>query len=90
MAATDGRQQFEREVFPTEIEEIRRRRANVGDKRPLNAPSGEPSTKHDLVGLAFSGGGIRSASFSIGVVALTYALFAIALKTPLEHGLIPF
>ena len=35
MAATDGRQQFEREVFRAEIEEIRRRRANVGDKRPL-------------------------------------------------------
>jgi hypothetical protein len=33
---------------------------------------------------------LRSASFSIGVVALTYALFAIALKTPLEHGLVPF
>jgi putative tricarboxylic transport membrane protein len=33
---------------------------------------------------------LRAASFSIGVVALTYALFAIALKTPLEHGLIPY
>jgi hypothetical protein len=33
---------------------------------------------------------LRSAPFSIGVVALTYALFAIALNTPLEHGLIPF
>lgn len=68
MAAIDGRQQFEREVFPAEIEEIRRRRTNVGDKRPLGTPDGEPSTKLDLMGLAFSGGGIRSASFSIGVV----------------------
>jgi hypothetical protein len=33
---------------------------------------------------------LRAASFSIGVVALTYALFTMALKTPLEPGLIPF
>lgn len=68
MAGTDGRQQFEREVFPVELEEIRRRRANVGDRRTLPRPGDGPSTKHDLMGLAFSGGGIRSASFSIGVV----------------------
>ena len=36
MTATSGRQQFEREVFPAEIEEIARRRANMGDKRPLD------------------------------------------------------
>jgi hypothetical protein len=33
---------------------------------------------------------LRAASFSIGVVALTYLLFTMALKTPLEPGLIPF
>jgi tripartite tricarboxylate transporter TctB family protein len=33
---------------------------------------------------------LRAASFSIGVVALTYFLFTMALKTPLEPGLIPF
>ncbi len=33
---------------------------------------------------------LRAASFSIGVVALTYVLFTMALKTPLERGLIPF
>jgi hypothetical protein len=33
---------------------------------------------------------LRAASFSIGVVALTYVLFTTALKTPLPPGLIPF
>ena len=31
-----------------------------------------------------------AAGFSIGVVALTYFLFAVALKTPLEHGILGF
>jgi len=31
-----------------------------------------------------------AAGFSIGVVALTYLLFAVLLKTPLEHGLLGF
>ena len=33
---------------------------------------------------------LRAASFSIGVAALTYALFTIGLQTPLEPGLMPF
>ena len=33
---------------------------------------------------------LAAAAFSIGVVALTYLLFAIALKTPLERGLLGF
>lgn len=68
MAANDGKRQFEREVFPKELDEIRRRRENVGDDRALPGGAGRPSTAHDLIGLAFSGGGIRSASFSMGVV----------------------
>jgi len=31
-----------------------------------------------------------AAGFSIGVVALTYFLFTLALKTPLEHGILGF
>ena len=31
-----------------------------------------------------------AAAFSLGVVALTYLLFEVALKTPLEHGTIGF
>ena len=33
---------------------------------------------------------LAAAGFSIGVVALTYFLFAVALKTPLERGLLGF
>jgi hypothetical protein len=33
---------------------------------------------------------LAAGAFSIGVVALTYLLFAIALKTPLERGLLGF
>lgn len=68
MAGNDGKRQFEREVFPKELDEIRRRRKIVGDDRVLHGGGGRPSTTHDLIGLAFSGGGIRSASFSMGVV----------------------
>jgi hypothetical protein len=33
---------------------------------------------------------VAAAAFSIGVVALTYVLFALALKTPLEQGIFGF
>ena len=33
---------------------------------------------------------LYAAAYSIGVVALSYLLFAVALKTPLEHGTIGF
>jgi putative tricarboxylic transport membrane protein len=33
---------------------------------------------------------LAAAAFSIGVVALTYLLFTVALKTPLERGLLGF
>jgi hypothetical protein len=33
---------------------------------------------------------LAAAAFSIGVVALTYLLFAVALKTPLEPGIFGF
>ena len=61
--------QFLEEVFPAERTEIARRRANAG-VRPLpdDGERSGPTTSHDLVGLAFSGGGIRSASFCLGVL----------------------
>jgi hypothetical protein len=71
MANQSGQLQFEPDVFPQELREIQRRRANAGDRRkPLDLDSApvRPGTAHDLTGLAFSGGGIRSASFSMGVV----------------------
>jgi len=61
-----GKKQFIEEVFPSEIEEIRKIRRRRGqDTANLG---GAPSTEQGLVGLALSGGGIRSASFSLGVI----------------------
>ena len=50
------------EVFPRElavVEESRRKRQAPAGSRPLDK---------DLIGLAFSGGGIRSATFNLGVI----------------------
>ncbi|MDX1428756.1 MAG: patatin-like phospholipase family protein, partial [Rhodothermales bacterium] len=60
--------QFLEEVFPAELESIRRRRASLGLGH--DRISEEPSTENGLVGLAFSGGGIRSATFGLGVLQI--------------------
>ncbi len=58
--------EFLDKVFPVELEEIGQRRENAEiDSGELSSP---PSTKNELVGLALSGGGIRSATFSLGVI----------------------
>jgi hypothetical protein len=61
-----GRQQFRQSVFPTELVDIRKRRETL--KLDTSALKGPPSTGLGLVGLSLSGGGIRSASFSLGAV----------------------
>lgn len=61
---------FSTTVFPKELAEIQRRRALVGQPAaPVrsDAPAA-PSAALGLTGLALSGGGIRSAAFSLGVV----------------------
>lgn len=59
--------QFEREVFPDELDAIRERRRNAGfPQPPVDVTT--PCLQHNLFGLALSGGGIRSASFSLGVL----------------------
>lgn len=87
MAARPGKEQFEAEVFPAELQEIADRRqkdltawrgesgVEVGkleDKlrkiRAAIAVPSQPSTDLGLVGLALSGGGIRSATESLGVL----------------------
>jgi len=67
MSANDGHDQFLSEVFPAELEEInvRRRRLQLPETGPAD---GTTSTKRQLVGLALSGGGIRSAVFCLGVI----------------------
>lgn len=72
MTKLDESKQFSAEVLAAEFEEIRNRRNNAAqadggesDARPLDE---DVTIKNELVGLACSGGGIRSASFSLGVI----------------------
>lgn len=64
-----GRAQFLSEVFPAERRyiELRRRALDPTAKLPRDA-SAPPSAADGLVGLALSGGGIRSATFNLGVL----------------------
>src|SRR6266436_2047036 len=52
------------QVFPLEVERIRSSRAG---RQVTVEREGRP-TDQDLIGLAFSGGGIRSATFNLGVI----------------------
>ena len=65
--------QFQRDVFPGELEAIRRRRQNAGLPPPAQPDQPGPSVDHNLTGLSLSGGGIRSASFSLGVLQVLSA-----------------
>ena len=67
MASDTRAGSFHGQVFPAELSELRRRRRVAGDPRPLKESSA-PDVDLGLVGLSCSGGGIRSASFSLGVV----------------------
>ncbi|MCG6904325.1 MAG: hypothetical protein LJE68_16760, partial [Rhodobacter sp.] len=56
------------DVFPTELAEVAQRRAQLapGAPRPI-ADSTLPTVEHGLVGIGFSGGGIRSATLNLGM-----------------------
>ena len=56
--------QFESELLPEELTEIDRRRKNLG----IEAEVSDQSYNSDLVGLALSGGGIRSSTLALGVI----------------------
>ena len=59
-------------VADRELDEIvtRRRQANLS---PIaNGESARTQVSRDLVGVALSGGGVRSASFSIGLIQALY------------------
>ncbi len=60
-------EQFESQVFPDEMEVIGKRRKAA--KLPSSS-QGDSKKPHGLVGLAFSGGGIRSATFNLGVLQI--------------------
>lgn len=73
MEDKNGHNQFLTEVFPAELLEIKRRRKEVfgelneNDKNTIDEKS-KPATNLGLIGLSLSGGGIRSATFSLGVL----------------------
>jgi hypothetical protein len=58
--------EFERDIFSAELEEITRRRELVVPSEPQF--TAKPSVNNGLIGLALSGGGIRSATFGLGVI----------------------
>lgn len=78
---------FVRDVFRAELAAINARRAEVRRRTPPDAEglgavfppelavgaASVPSVEHGLVGLALSGGGIRSAAFSLGVLQALHA-----------------
>ncbi|MCA9700944.1 MAG: peptidoglycan-binding protein, partial [Myxococcales bacterium] len=70
METLAGRRGFDvglsEEVFVGELEEIDARRQAAG--LPAAGGKGPPRAHRGLVGLALSGGGIRSATFGLGVV----------------------
>ncbi|MCM8535071.1 MAG: patatin-like phospholipase family protein [Lentisphaeraceae bacterium] len=57
------------DIYKAEIEEIKKRRKNADvNSQNLENNDGTPSSEDGVNGLALSGGGIRSASFSLGFV----------------------
>ena len=68
---------FLQHVFPAELKSIRARWKHNRRRTLIESASGQavlPSTDHRLVGLAFSGGGIRSATFNLGILQALHQL----------------
>lgn len=59
---------FQPDLFQAELEEISRRRAKLGLTPVVPSHNAVPNPKFGLVGLALSGGGIRSATFNLGLL----------------------
>jgi hypothetical protein len=55
------------QVFVEELAELTRRWEQSGTSERRLAPEAIPTPRHGLVGLAFSGGGIRSATVNLGI-----------------------
>ena len=64
------------DVFAVELREICRRWREAYRELPASpravAPVDEPTVRHGLVGLGFSGGGIRSASVNLGLAQVLH------------------
>ena len=66
-----------RDVFETELAEIKQRRVNAGLLNELDGSTGQAVSDKDhalsnRTGLALSGGGVRSASFNLGFLQALY------------------
>ncbi len=57
-----------RDVFRAELDAIEARRINFGLRRLEFHEGGRPSVQRNLFGIGFSGGGIRSSTFCLGVL----------------------
>ncbi len=68
--AAEAERQFLEEVFRDEVGYVHDRRASqgLGPPPPKGGGDEDPVVPDDLVGLAFSGGGIRSATFNLGLL----------------------
>ncbi|RZS56913.1 hypothetical protein EV685_1469 [Sphaerotilus mobilis] len=57
------------EVFAEELREVRHRWQQLpgGSLRTLIADMPKPTVRHDLIGIGYSGGGIRSATLNLGI-----------------------
>lgn len=71
-------EKFQQEVFLQELAEVANRRANCAESQNVNPLKNTFTTDNNLVGLACSGGGIRSASFCLGVIQhlISHKLFS--------------
>ncbi|MGD9656183.1 MAG: patatin-like phospholipase family protein [Methylocystis sp.] len=54
-------------VFAKEIEDINERRGTLG-RSEISTAENKPTTNHEIVGLALSGGGVRCAAFCMGAL----------------------
>jgi hypothetical protein len=75
MSDLPGKEQFTREVYPAELRAISDRRKVWGlprdpklERAAADASGATPHPEHGTAGLAFSGGGIRSATFNLGIL----------------------
>jgi len=77
-----GRAQFAGEVFPQEMADVAARREALHREGLVQSPgpslSPSPTVANGLVGLALSGGGMRSASFNLGVLQALHHVGALS------------
>ena len=64
----DREKALKQDVFPTELEYLGNRWEVTDTGHPKVEPTAAPASRNSLVGMALSGGGIRSAAFNLGIL----------------------